>query len=311
MFLHPSSSPDEPQSSVGSGTAPTSGQQVDPAAPVQDPSLDPEVLAVLEGTGEEPTGPGQGAPPGEGEGDQFFDPTQVATADDRSVHARMQAAFTQKTQKVAEKSRVVEAKETQLTQREAQLQQQTQQLQSLQQLVPYLRDPRTQQFLMETFGEGAGGQPAASGTSDAEPYLDPAVAQAVRTQMKPVQGQLQRLQEQVTDQMALAEFVRSHPEWEKHMTGMKEAWASDQSQGLPARSRDAAYDYAFRVKVERVLAARSAQKERAQAGVEGTGVSASNAPAPREIKSFEDAMRSALEDAGHDPRRVLGAQELT
>lgn len=307
MFLRPSSSPDEPQSSATSGSAPAAAS----ASPEQDPSLDPEVLAALEGTGEEPAGPGQGAPPGEGEEESFFDPAQVVTEDDRNVHARMQAAFTQKTQKVAEKSRVVDAKETSLTQREAQLQQQTTQLQSLQRLMPYLQDPRTQQFLEATFGEGPGGQPAAGGTGGEELELDPQVAQAVRQQMKPVESRIQRLQEQVTDQVVLAEFVRTHPDWEKHMAGMKEAWTQDQSQGLPARSRDAAYDYAFRVKVQRAIEARRAQAARSQAGVEGTGVTSSNAPAPREIKGFDDAMRAALEEAGHDPRRVLGAQELT
>ncbi len=306
MILRPSSSPDEPQSSATPGPAAAAPG----ASSVQDPSLDPDVLAVLDGTGEVGAGPGQGEPPGEGVEEQFFDPTQVATSDDRSVHARMQAAFTQKTQAVAKKSREVDAKEAGLTQQAAQLQQQTTQLQSLQQLVPYLRDPRTQQFLEATFGEGASGPTAASGTSGEELELDPQVAQAVRTQMKPMQGQLQRLQEQVADSTVLAEFVRTHPDWEKHMAGMKEAWASDQSQGLPARSRDAAYDFAFRVKFQRALEARRAQGQRAQAGVEGTGVSSSNAPAPREIKSFDDAMRSALEEAGHDPRRVLGAQEL-
>lgn len=252
----------------------------------------------LDGTGlDEGSDQGQGVPPG---GEEFAALPENATASERQAHARMQAAFTKKTQAVATRLRDLEARETRLNAESAQQE-------GLRRLLPYLRDPRTQKFLYDTFEGGGGSEVGADGDSE----LDPVVAQAVRKHTDPLASQLRNLQEQIVDQHALASFVGEHPDWQKHHEGMKRAWQKDAALGRPLRSREDAYNAAIVEQVRQARERRAAADARNRAGVGGAG-STSSVPKSTERPMFDmrDASRAALEEAGFRPDEVLGRRDL-
>lgn len=256
------------------------------------PTPEGDDSALLEALGTEPgADQGQGVPP---EGGEEIPLPENATPSDRQAHARMQAVLTKKTQALADQRKQLEAREAQLS--------------GLRQLVPYLQDPRTQKFMMDTFG---GGERVSEAGEDGDSELDPVVAQAVRRHTDPLASQLKNLQAQISDQHALAEFVRDHPDWEKHLDGMKAAWQRDGALGRPLRNREDAYNFAIALRVRQARERRVAAEARSRGSVAGPGA-ASSVP---DVKTqttydFKQAMRAALEEQGYKPDEVLGRRDL-
>lgn len=276
----------------------SSGSEGTPAS-----EADSDLLLGDPGTDEGDSDQGQGAPPEEGE---FAPLPENATLSERQAHSRMQAAWTKKTTALAAQRREVEATA-------AQLQARATQLEGMRRLEPYLRDPRTQRFLMETFQEGA--EPGTEGGVDGDQDLDPAIVQAIRRHARavtdPLVERLRNLQEQNADQLALATFVQENPDWQKHHDGMKRAWQKDATLGKPLRSREDALNFAIVEKVRQARQRHAAAEARNRAGVGGAGT-ASSVPKPTErpMYDMQAAARAALEEAGFRPDEALGRRDL-
>lgn len=267
-------------------------------APAPDADSD---LLIPDGTGTEETDSdqGQGAPP---EGGEFAPLPENATPSERQAHTRMQAAWTKKTQTLSAQRKEVEALQ-------ARLQAGAAQLDGLRQLEPFLRDPRTQRFLMETFPEGT--EPGTGGGMDGDSDLDPVVSQVVQRHVAPLAAQLRNLQAQNVDQLALAVFVQEFPDWQKHHDGMRRAWQKDAALGKPLRSREDAYNFAIVEKVRQARRLREASDARNRAGVSGAGTASSVPKTPeRPMYEMKDAMRAALEESGFRPDDVLGKRDI-
>lgn len=254
-----------------------------------EPSADELALEAF-GTEADASG-AEGTPAAEGSGEQvFYEPSGVPEGL-KASWGEMQKAFTQKTQEVAALRKKLE---TDISQKSQESQAARYKAEVLDQM---LRDPEIYAFLQRK----AGTTPASPEESD----LDPTVANVVTQHLAPVRQELLQLRAQMVDRQEAEDFAREHPDWKDHWDLMQDAWRQDRERNRPLRSREAAYDFAFRVKqmerIERAKQARAQQK----VSVEGPG---KQGPSPETLpspKSVQEAAELALRlHPGFDPSQL-------
>jgi peptidoglycan hydrolase CwlO-like protein len=217
----------------------------------------------------------------------FYDPTKVPEGL-KADWSEMQADYTKKTQAVAADKRSVE---TQLQQ----LRGQTGKAQAFDEI---MRDPDVFSLVQQK----ARGQAPASSPDDAD--LDPSIREELNRQIGPLRQELQQTQARLADQQDAAEFARTHPDADKLREPMQEVWREDQLAGKPLRTREAAYDAAFR---RTVLARRDAatrQQARKAASVEGTGTQKRTPTPTPSADSFEEAVELAAKELRIDLNKL-------
>lgn len=235
----------------------------------QEDGLGPDDLDQLEATGK-----GEDQAKGDAPSTEEFYPSSEVPPELQPHWKRMQAAFTQKTQSVAEVRKAAES-----VQEKAVL------------FDRVFSDPRVTNFVASLAGVST---EEASEDSMGDSEADESTGNAELSQLKQKMSYLENAMIQQRVAAEKAQFIKDHPNWEQEVGGkaaLGNVWRARPELSMEEAYKLAAYDRLNQLRSERI-----AQKK---ANVETPGVPRRSVKSGVEVKDLNDALQIAREELGY------------